>query len=264
MPIGDVMLQWGQNTISTDSAKAFPFVEPFGGTCAVALTNTARPDIQSALSVSARAAGTFTINRDDAVDYTIPFHWLALGGAPGTTGSQAGHVIVGDVMLQWGRCASTSDDSQTFTMASPFGSGTVAVVVTSDEANIRSSINVTSVNAAAGTFKVDRDAAIDGTVYFTYLAIGPAPGKTLASPILRVQDFMLQWGKATSSSDDEQLFLFPQSYATMNFSVIATVNEANVKSGLSMSRPIHEGGFIIDRDSVVDGSHSFYWVAAGR
>lgn len=102
-----------------------------------------------------------------------------------------------------------------------------------------------------------------GNVVFTYLAIGPAPGRSLSQGLLRYQGLTLQWGQASSSTDGEQLIPFPASFGSMNFSVVTSVVQADVQSALPLSRAINEAGFIINRDARIDGVVPFNWIAVG-
>ncbi|WP_146155326.1 hypothetical protein [Enhygromyxa salina] len=258
-----LMFQWGQAISTSDGDQAFNFAEPFGGPCWTAQVSAARPNVRSSLSVGARAAQNFVLNRDNAIDYHIPMHWVALGPAPGSSGASAGYHDVGDVRIQWGQGVSTSDGDQSFALPGGFGSGPVSVVVNTDEAGIRSALALASINAAQGSFVLNRDNDVDGAIDFTFLAIGPAPGKTLSEGLLRANNLVLQWGEANSTSDGEELFELPTRFASMNFSVVSSFVKANVKSSLSISRAIHEGCFIVNRDGAIDGAVPFTWIAVG-
>ncbi|PRP94314.1 gp53-like domain-containing protein [Enhygromyxa salina] len=258
-----LMVQWGQALSTSDGDQSFALPQAFGGDAKAVLLNMARPNIKSSLSVGARATTTFTINRDNAIDYHLPFHWLAIGPAPGHSVADSGHVDLGQVRIQWGGGTSTSDGDQSFNLPTGFGTGPVAVVVNTDEAGIRSALAITSVNAAAGRFELNRDNDVDGSVDFRFLAIGPAPGQSLDQGILRHEGLILQWGQGTSTSDGEQLFEFPTSFGSMNFAVVTSFLQANVKSSLSLSRAINEAGFVANRDGAIDGAVPFNWIAVG-
>lgn len=264
-PLGsDGMVKFGQALSTSDSKQSFAFPKPFfGGTCRAALLNAARPNVWSALAVESRTSDDFAVNRDDAVDYHVPFHWLAFGPAPGKSLSESGYIDVGDVRIQWGLGTSSVDGDQTFNLPSGFGSGPVAVVVNTDTAGVRSALALASIDAAAGRFVINRDNAIDGSVNFTYLAIGPAPGRSLSQGLLRYQGLTLQWGKTSSSTDGEQLIPFPASFGSMNFSVVISFLQADVQSSLALSRAINEAGFIVNRDARIDGVVPFNWIAVG-
>lgn len=265
MPLGDVTLQWGQNTTSTDDNKWFSFAGSFGAVCSALVTTVARGDYSSSLAVGGLKSGSFAVNRNNAFSGLIPFNWLALGASPGKTLPAAGSVLLGEdaaVVLHWGTGTSSADGAQSFPLQPGFGSGPVAVVVTVTAANQRYTLNVASVTG--NSFTIDRDDSLDGAIPFTYIAIGPAPGKTVTTPVVAVEDFVLQWGESSSNTSAEQQFLFPRAHTTMNFVVLLSVHRAGTRSALSLSRPIHEGGFIVDRDPVFTGSYPFYWISAGR
>ncbi|NVB36337.1 hypothetical protein G6O69_00745 [Pseudenhygromyxa sp. WMMC2535] len=118
-------------------------------------------------------------------------------------------------------------------------------------------------HTSAGSFTVDRDAVINGSLPFTYLAIGPAEGETLSQGILRERGVTIQWGRSNSSSDDEQLYSLPTSFGSMNFSVVTSIMSPNIQAGLSVSRPINEASFIVNRDAAINGTIPFNWIAVG-
>ncbi|MEZ4451359.1 MAG: hypothetical protein R3B09_17905 [Nannocystaceae bacterium] len=267
-PLGDVALQWGQASIAVDEAKDFDFVRPFGGAAVAVALCAARSGVRSGLSVKSRASTKFVLDRDNAIDGLIPFHWLALGAAPGRTLPTKGSRTIGDVLIQWGRETSESDGVQVFSLSSAFNTasraGPIVMITNADTGGVKGAFNVTTIDGAGKTFAINRDNAIDGAFPITYLAIGPAPGKKVPQGVLAVDDFLLQWGIATTDADGEQRFLFPRAFKTMNFAVVTTFHAANALSALSQSRPIDPAGFILDRDNAIDGAYSFFWVAAGR
>ncbi len=261
--VGPLIFQWGQAISTTDGDQDFVFPEPFAGPCWTAQLSAARPNVRSSLSVASRAADRFVLNRDNAIDYHVPLHWVALGPGPDASLASDAHCDIGKVRVQWGRGVSTSDGDQSFALSGAFGSGPVAVVVNTDEAGIRSALALTSIDAAQGRFVLNRDNDVNGSIDFTYLAIGPAPGETLNEGVLRASGLLLQWGEASSVSDGEELFELPESFSSMNFCVISSFVKANVKSALSISRAIHEGTFCVNRDGAIDGSDPFTWIAVG-
>ncbi|NVB36336.1 hypothetical protein G6O69_00740 [Pseudenhygromyxa sp. WMMC2535] len=146
--IDTFMFAWGQGASFVDGAQVVGFPTSFGGPCRAALVTTARPNIASSLSVSARAANSFSIDRHNDISYHIPFNWLAFGPAPGASMAESGYVDHGSVRIQWGRGVSTSDDGQSFSLPAKFGSGPVSVVVCADQGGVRPGISLSSVNAS--------------------------------------------------------------------------------------------------------------------
>lgn len=150
MPLGDVTLQWGQNTISTDDNKWFTFADSFGAVCSALLTTVARGDYYSSLAVGGLKAGSFAGNRNNAFRGVVPFNWLALGASPGKTLPAAGSVLLGEdaaVVLHWGVGTSTG---------------------------VRWALSVSAFTPSTGALRINRDDTINGKVRFHYVGIGGA------------------------------------------------------------------------------------------
>ena len=261
--VGSTVVQWGQTVSTTDGSQKFPLPVTTGVPISTLLTSVARPNVHEALSVSDRNKNSFYINRDNALDYHVPFHWLGMS----EKASGKPHYGVEDkdgVRIIWGRGFSTSDYKQEIKMPGKVGKGRFSVVMTPDQGGVKSNLSLHSSNGGSGKFYVDRDGYIDGKLNFTYIAIGSSPGKSSNPGYLEVDGGMIQWGRAESTKDYEELFKFPKPFKTMDFSVVTTVDKPNVRSSLSQSRPINEEGFVIDRNSRIDGKVPFYWIAVGR
>ena len=87
--IGDIMIQWGSATITDDNPEVFTFPTAFGAPAYSITVNTSSaltPDgtgqIASATTVVSRTATTFTIDRDNDINGTYDFDWIAVGSKP--------------------------------------------------------------------------------------------------------------------------------------------------------------------------------------
>lgn len=267
--VGPLMFQWGQDNSVSDSAQYFNFQRSFASKCHLLLTTASNPNTRSAMPVIARETTRFGVDRDAAIDGPYRFYWVAVGDAPGTSGPDVGtHDVDSRTTVFWGNGVSTSDGAQDFTTPRALGAGPVALLTTVTLANVRSALPASQFDAAGRTLTIDRHADVDGAVGFNYLGIGSASTitspSTATSAVVRLGDFKLQWGRATSTSDYEQLFDFPESFKDMNFAVVTTLAASGFKQGLSLTRPINARSFVVDRDSDIDGSRAFYWLAVGR
>ena len=261
--INSATIQWGQAVSTSDGDQAYPLAQKVGIPISALLTCLARPNVYKSLCVGTRKADSFVINRDNSLDYQMPFHWV------GISESAAGKPNYGmqdkdGIRICWGSGVSTSDSKEVFEMTGAFGGGPFAIVITPDQSGIQSNFSLHSYDGAGGTFSIDRDSNIDGKIKFTYIAIGSVPNATTNPGYLKVDDGVIQWGRGVSTVDHEQHFKFNTPFKSMDFSVVATVDLPNVRSSLSQSRPINEEGFVIDRHSRIDGSIPFYWIAVGR
>ena len=259
----NTLIQWGQSVSTSDGLQKFPLAKRYGRPVGSALTNCARPDVYKSLSIGRLDNDSFHVDRDNSLHYQIPFNWITFGDVRSDSPHYGCFDIQG-VRICWGHGQSKVDGRQDVRMRGGFGGGTASVVVTSSQGGIQAHLSVVNVDNAKGEFTIDRDSAIDGKVNFTYIAIGSSPGMRAGNSILISNGLMLQWGKSTSSLDYEQLFEFHRPFASMQFSVVTNVAKANVRSGLALSRPINESGFVIDRNSRIDGKLPFYWIAVGR
>lgn len=261
---GGLLFQWGQYHSTSDFGQTFDLHQPFASRCYALLTTCSRVDVRSALAVSSRGPSSFTINRDDTIDGSYPFYWIAIGdaGSPALTDPRQAS-LGADSTILWGDATSTSDDDQTFTTPVALGAGPSAALTTVVKADVRSALSLTSFDGPGRKLIVNRHNDIDGSVGFNYVGIGARTGAT-STGIQRLGDFKLQWGSATSDSDQEQLFMLPEAFADMNFAVITTIASANHNQGLSLSRPVNARSFIVNRDASIDGARQFYWLAIGR
>jgi len=77
---GGLLLQWGTDTSTVDTAEVFNFPTTFPTSCAVVFTNPAVADITAPLPVTAKTTTTFTIDRSGtAFAGSNTFTYFALG-----------------------------------------------------------------------------------------------------------------------------------------------------------------------------------------
>jgi NDP-sugar pyrophosphorylase family protein len=74
---------------------------------------------------------------------------------------------------------------------------------------------------------------------------------------------ILQWGTATSNSDDTQNFEFSKVFPNACFNVVTQRRNGDVVDVLPVTS-ISTTNFQINRNASIDGSHSFYWQALGN
>lgn len=136
--------------------------------------------IGNAVAAEVPPESGFTVRKVSATEIEV----VGTGEPIITNPGQSGHIIIGDIMLQWGHGTSTSDSDQTFTFPVAFGGVPYNVTPTprsvvntnaglSNTDTISSEVPVVAVTAA--DFTVNRDDDISGTLEFNYIAIGPKP-----------------------------------------------------------------------------------------
>ena len=77
--LGDCLIQWGTATSTNDAAQAFSFNENFPTACFMVATQRTEDNNQFVLPVTAKSTTQFTINRNDALQGSLPFYWFAIG-----------------------------------------------------------------------------------------------------------------------------------------------------------------------------------------
>jgi len=77
--IGSLVMQWGTATSTDDPAQAFSFNENFPTACFMVTTQRTEDNNQFVLPVTAKSTSQFTINRNDALQGSLPFYWFAIG-----------------------------------------------------------------------------------------------------------------------------------------------------------------------------------------
>ena len=77
LPNGLIM-KWGSGTSTVDTAETFNFSSPFPNACFVINTQTIQGS-QLSLSVSAKDANGFTIDRAETIGGSVPFDYFAIG-----------------------------------------------------------------------------------------------------------------------------------------------------------------------------------------
>jgi hypothetical protein len=88
------------------------------------------------------------------------------------------------------------------------------------------------------------------------------PGLSATNGHQEIGDILIQWGRATSTSDGGQTFDFPKPFSAKAYSLVLNRLAKDPKSVLSPNTWTATG-FQIDRNSVFDGSHNFSWIAIG-
>lgn len=272
--IGNLLFQWGQDVSVSDADQTFSFKDKFSGKVHTVLTTISYKNVKSCLAIGGWTQSAFTINRHNDINGNMPFCWVAIGEAPAGTGEDdrpSSYRILENyenVKLVWGKSTSTSDGTQNFELSSSLDNELAAIFTTAAGANFRWNLSISDLDAANKRFSINRGNSINGGLPFQYLALGYTAGKKASSPGLLFSDeengLLLQWGKATSTSDYEQAFSLHSSFADTNFSVITTFSSANMPYGLSLTRPVNNRSFIIDRDGDIDGNRDFFWMAVGR
>lgn len=264
--LGPLRLQWGQDVCDTDGALAVAFQQPFVSACYAVLTTPSMPNARSSLAVGASSKSGFQIDRSDDIDGPCPFYWFAIGDAasPVPVGS---YDLDAATAIFWGSADSTGDEGQEFKVPRTLKPGPSAVLTTAATGGVRWALAVSAFTPSSGALRINRDDTINGTVKFHYFGIGgasaSAPNSSSAAVLAR-DGIKLQWGRAVTTSDYEQLFLLPEYFADMNFAVLTTVADADVMACAPLTRPINSGSFIVDRSSKFDGDRPFYWLAIGR
>lgn len=76
---GGLQFRWGVGASTTDGAQTFSFSSAFSNACFVVMVTTSVTNGQYPLPVSASTASGFTIDRDNIVDGSYGFMFLALG-----------------------------------------------------------------------------------------------------------------------------------------------------------------------------------------
>ncbi|NVB36338.1 hypothetical protein G6O69_00750 [Pseudenhygromyxa sp. WMMC2535] len=261
--VGNLMFQWGQHNSTLDTSQAFALHQSFGSRCYALLTSCSRQNVWSALALASRGRSSFTVDRDGAIDGNYPFYWLAIGDAPGTSIAAPHYATLGDSVITWNDALSDYDGNQVFTTPTALGGGTSAAVLTVTEANIRSALGMASFDGPNRKLTLNRHNDVNGGIDFNYVAMGAKPGKT-ATGVQQIGDLKLQWGRATTNSDYEQAFSFPEPFEDMNFAVITALQGAGSRAIVSQTRPVNARSFIVDRDASIDGSYGFHWLAIGR
>ena len=93
---------------------------------------------------------------------------------------------------------------------------------------------------------------------------GPPPQSLTPNGYVELPGGMImQWGTGTSSSDDEQNFEFSLEFPNACFNVVTQRITGDARDVLPVQN-ITTTNFEINRNSVIDGSHDFYWQAIGN
>jgi hypothetical protein len=88
------------------------------------------------------------------------------------------------------------------------------------------------------------------------------PGLSATNGHQEIGDILIQWGRATSTSDGGQTFDFPKPFSAKAYSLVLNRLAKDPGSVLSPNTWTATG-FQIDRNGVFDGSHNFSWIAIG-
>ncbi|MEZ4451360.1 MAG: hypothetical protein R3B09_17910 [Nannocystaceae bacterium] len=271
--VGALKIQWGQDVCTSDGLQTFNFPSSFHSACYAVVITSSLPNARSGLPVVLREKGRFGVDRDGGIDGPYPFYWIAIGDASATP--ESGSFLLPadeDVApwLLWGDLVSNLDGDQSFTTSRALPAGASAIVLNTTLANLRSALPATSFDGAGRSLRVNRNNDINGSVGFSYLALGGAatgaPNSASAAVAHFAQaGFKIQWGRSRSTSDYEELFMLPEAFADMNFAVVTALNTSGHRAGLALSRPVNPRSFIVDRaGGDIDGQRDFYWIAVGR
>ena len=117
-------------------------------------------------------------------------------------------------------------------------------------------------NARGPTRPVDDDSTSLATTAFVMRALN-LPRSLAANGYYTLPGGLrIQWGTATSNSDDAQSFAFPSNYSTACYGVWTQERGQDSQERLWVTS-VSTSGFVIDRDVGVDGNPQFFWVALG-
>ena len=274
--VGSLLFQWGQDVSSSDKAQKFIFPVRWPSRNHTMLTNISFKNVKSCLPIGAWSSTSFTIDRHGDIDGHQPFYWMAVGEAPKSaskavrTGGYRTLSKETGAVIQWGKQTSSLDTSQKFKLAKAMNKEGCGVFTCAAKGNAKWGFATHKFDPVARQFFIDRANGIDGKVPFHSLAIGyltEQKGSRNDAGIFHSPEsggFLLQWGRAQSTSDFEEVFPLNTAFGDMNFSVFITMADSNMPYGLSLTRPVNTHSFIVDRDSAVNGRRSFYWLAIGR
>ena len=92
---------------------------------------------------------------------------------------------------------------------------------------------------------------------YTYRSTLPTGGIDLVSGL------QVRWGRQTSTLDTAEVFTYTSAFTTNTSVVMTQMRTANQERALSVTtQDAH--GFTIDRDSGIDGSQNFFYLAIGK
>lgn len=274
--VGNLLFQWGQTVSTVDGTQTFKYRKKHSSRVHSMLNNVSFKNVKSCLPIGAWSQSDFKVNRANAISGQIPFYWVSVGEAPNGKGSDDrpnGHRMLESdepIKIAWGKPSNATDGTATYKMDTTFDDDNLAVFTCPASSDARWDFAVKDVSGPSKQFKINRANGINGKHLFHYLALGYEKGKSPNDwePGVYGSDedngLLLQWGKATSTSDFEEVFRLHTAFADMNFSVITTMIGDNMGYGLSLTRPVNTRSFIVDRDGSVNGKRSFYWLAIGR
>lgn len=92
---------------------------------------------------------------------------------------------------------------------------------------------------------------------YTYKATGNNGGINLVSGL------QVRWGRQTSTVDTAEVFTYASAFTTNTTVVMTQMRAANQDRALSVTAQ-DANGFTIDRDSSIDGSQNFFYLAIGK
>lgn len=267
--ISNGLIEWGTAESTSDNTQTFSLLQPYEDS-PYAFVNRAKSGAKNILPVTETTTTSFSIDRNSDVDGTQPFNWMSIGrGEDNGSNSGVSPVMNGNeqvALLQWGTSSSRSDGSEYFPFNELFEQGCYAVIVQRMKSGSKSTLPVVEVENAG--FKIDRDSGIDGVQDFFWVAVGDC--KTTDDTYFEVSlggDNALKGGLSTSDSDQAQSFNFADmglaDFGQECGCVLTNRTAKNAKDILAVTATL-ANGFEIDRNSNIDGSQSFYWLALGK
>ena len=78
-----------------------------------------------------------------------------------------------------------------------------------------------------------------------------------------ISGLQVRWGRQTSTVDTAEVFTYEQAFSTQTTVVITQIRTISEDKSLSVTLQ-DANGFTINRDSNLDGSHNFFYLAIGR
>jgi len=77
--MGPVIIQWGTSSSTSDDSQNFSFPTAFSNACFSVVTQRKSANCESVLAVVNWTSSIFTINRNNAIDGSQTFTWIAIG-----------------------------------------------------------------------------------------------------------------------------------------------------------------------------------------
>lgn len=259
---------WGSGASTSDDPQTFDFPVEFSYLPTVAFTTRNNAGSKHVLPITSAGRDTFVIARNEAIDGTNDFNWLAVSSR---SNDNQGFFPLYDgdgnqvALVQWGIDTSTSSSTQTFNFPTNFSDNCYAAIINRMNATSKTILPVTSVNKSS--LSIDRDGGIENSQPFCWIAVGDCNPNSNSCFSFPFGPYTIKGGSGTSTSDDPELFEFDgfglEDYADSCETVVINRHMDGGQSVLPVSS-LTDSSFTIDRDNGISGDQDFYWLSIGQ